>query len=195
MKPGEAIVQLVRLGYRFEVAGGRIRYQYKGAGKPDPGLVRHLLGVLKTNKDEAVKYLAKAQNTGDIPSCNDCPWCMENPWTHYPELPKWCGWWWDHLLADNPQCRDRREGRVPDPEPKAQPDNHKTPKRTRPETAPGTCYDCRHFQPAASSPNPTQAWGRCRHLGKGRYGVARACDAFQLARNTNHREKEKACRK
>jgi len=40
-----------------------------------------------------------------------------------------------------------------------------------------TCYDCRHFQPAANSPNPTQAWGHCRKRDKGRFGVATACGA------------------
>jgi hypothetical protein len=40
-----------------------------------------------------------------------------------------------------------------------------------------TCYDCGHFRPALNSPNPTQAWGHCRRRGKGRYGVATACEA------------------
>jgi hypothetical protein len=41
-----------------------------------------------------------------------------------------------------------------------------------------TCYECGHFQPAINSPNPTQAWGHCRKLDRGRYGVAMACDAL-----------------
>ena len=124
----------------------------------------------------------------DIPSCNACLWCLDNPWTHYPDLPKWCGYWWDHLLADNPQCRDRREGRVPDPMPG---DFRTRPPRNGPMISPTrhvseegkglpfTCFDCVHFDPAHPSPNPTQAWGKCRRLGKGRYGVARACDGFK----------------
>jgi hypothetical protein len=41
-----------------------------------------------------------------------------------------------------------------------------------------TCFECGHFQPAAKSPNPTQAWGHCRKRDRGRYGVAMACDAL-----------------
>jgi len=40
-----------------------------------------------------------------------------------------------------------------------------------------TCYDCGHFQPAASSPNQSQAWGYCQKRNKGRFGVATACGA------------------
>jgi hypothetical protein len=39
-----------------------------------------------------------------------------------------------------------------------------------------TCYECRHFQPAANSPNPIHAWGRCKKRNSGRYGVATACE-------------------
>jgi hypothetical protein len=41
-----------------------------------------------------------------------------------------------------------------------------------------TCYECGHFRPAVDSPNPTQAWGECKKLKKGRYGVATACEAI-----------------
>jgi len=130
-----------------------------------------------------------------IPSCNACPWCLDNPWTHYPDLPKWCGYWWNHLVADNPQCRNRREGRVPDPKAgdsrASSPNNDSMRSHTRdnPEESEGlpfTCFECVHFDPAHPSPNPTQAWGECRRLGKGRYGVARACDGFQKARQQDH---------
>jgi hypothetical protein len=41
-----------------------------------------------------------------------------------------------------------------------------------------TCFDCTHFRPAVKSPNPTQAWGHCQKRNKGRYGVAKTCEAF-----------------
>jgi hypothetical protein len=44
-----------------------------------------------------------------------------------------------------------------------------------------TCYECDHFRPADNSPNPTQAWGECKKLKKGRYGVATACEAILTA--------------
>lgn len=155
---------------------------------PRSAMMPELREALRCRKAEIIAFLKSARPDfrGDVqhlPSCGECPWYLHNPWTHYPELRGWCGYWWDYLLGPhNPQCRDRRESWVPDPEAKAQPNKHKTLKRIRPETAAGTCYDCRHFQPGASSPNPTQAWGWCRHLGKGRYGVARTCDAFVAER-------------
>ena len=49
-----------------------------------------------------------------------------------------------------------------------------------------TCYECGRFQPAANSPNPTQAWGHCRKQNKGRYGVATACEAILNTNGGNH---------
>jgi hypothetical protein len=41
-----------------------------------------------------------------------------------------------------------------------------------------SCFECAHFRPAVKSPNPTQAWGHCQKRNKGRYGVARTCEAL-----------------
>lgn len=193
MKVADIIQSLTDLEIELAIVGDEIVVRRSAAFKPlNPECVKPLLKALKQHKTAALAYLRQIQTRlQDIPSCNSCPWCLDNPWTHYPELPKWCGWWWDHLLADNPQCRDRREGRVPDPEVRPQPETG-TRQNRQPEPEAGTCYDCGHFQPAASSPNPTQAWGWCRRIQKGRYGVARACDAFQWARNIKHRRKEMA---
>jgi|GEM_PF-1276978 hypothetical protein len=48
-----------------------------------------------------------------ILSCSECPCYAENPWTHYPELPAWCNWHFDHLAANNPGCIGYRQGDVP----------------------------------------------------------------------------------
>ncbi|MBW1992408.1 MAG: hypothetical protein JRI59_09900 [Deltaproteobacteria bacterium] len=125
------------------------------------------------------------------PPCTECPWCRTNPWAHDPELPLWCAWWWDFLAWNSGQCRDRREGRVPDPEPgdpRVGPLNLPRPRETT-----ATCFMCAHFQPAEDSPNPTQAWGECTRTGEGRYGVARACDAVRLTGSAKRRRKEMIC--
>jgi hypothetical protein len=50
-----------------------------------------------------------------ILSCTECPWFQQNPWTHYPDLPAWCGYHFDHLLADNSVCTGYRKGEIPAP--------------------------------------------------------------------------------
>ena len=108
MKGLEAVIELSRLGYRFELAGDRLRYRYEGPGKPDPDTVRPLLETVKAHKPDVLAYLCK------------------------PASP-------ERIL---------------------------------------TCYECGHFRPGVNSPNPTQAWGHCEKRGKGRYGVATACEAI-----------------
>ncbi|MBW1953765.1 MAG: hypothetical protein JRI66_11930 [Deltaproteobacteria bacterium] len=184
MKVASVLAELESLGYLPQVQGDKLNLIFRGGTRPPLSQVQPLVAVLKRHKPEVLAYL-KGQ-APDVPSCNTCPWCLDNPWSHYPDLPKWCGYWWDHLLADNPQCRDRREGRIPDPRPGEPRARRPSDPLRRPTTGDlesnkgsfFTCFECAHFDPADSSPNPAQAWGRCRQLGKGRYGVARVCDAF-----------------
>ncbi len=52
-----------------------------------------------------------------ILTCSDCPWHRANPWMHFPELPAWCDWHFDHLAADNPACIGYLPGRGHEPDP------------------------------------------------------------------------------
>jgi hypothetical protein len=52
MKPGEVVMKLTALGYRFEVTGERLRWRFAGHGQPDPGEVRPLLELVKEHRDE-----------------------------------------------------------------------------------------------------------------------------------------------
>lgn len=196
MKVADIIRSVTDMEIELVILGDEILVRRAASTPLNPECVKPFLKALKQHKTAAIAYLRQMQSRlQDHLSCNSCPWCLDNPWTDYPELPKWCGWWWDHLLADNPQCRDRREGRVPEPDEdawlrlgRASP-APKKPKPTKGEAGvrpAATCYDCAHFQPADHSPNPTQAWGRCHRLAQGRYGVARVCDAFAPPRRATH---------
>ena len=113
MNPGiEAARRLSYLGYRFTVNGDNIKARYEGPGDPDPAQVRPLVALVKKYKVEVIGYLApKPKGVPEkILSCSECPWCRDNPWTHYPELPAWCGWHMDHLVEDNPSCIGFRRG-------------------------------------------------------------------------------------
>jgi len=52
MKAIEAVRKLSSLGYRFELAGDRLRYRYEGPGEPYPAQVRPLLDTVKAHKPE-----------------------------------------------------------------------------------------------------------------------------------------------
>jgi len=121
-----------------------------------------------------------------ILSCSECPWYQENSWTHYPELPLWCSWHFDHLGGDSQQCRGWRGGKIPHPDRMRSPRNDDFTMGKDEEgganavdNSPSqqvTCFQCRHFKPN-DDPNPRQGWGRCLKRGRGRFGCATACDA------------------
>jgi hypothetical protein len=165
-----AIQKLAALGYCFRIEGNALRYEWHGAGKPDPSQVKPLFEIIKLHKDEVRTYLvvlvtcracdhaevghgwAMCQADpwdgipGQVPdhqhpcgsftartkpapaperisTCQECPWHQENPWTHYPELPAWCAYHFDHLAADNPACIGYRRGDVTNQAPMISPNS------------------------------------------------------------------------
>jgi hypothetical protein len=110
-----AVQKLTAMGYRFQVEGDALRYEWQGTGKPDPGQVRPLLALVKEHKPEVLAYLSRPAPPERILSCSECPWYRANPWTHYPESPAWCQHHMDHLLQDNPACIGYKNGEVPNP--------------------------------------------------------------------------------
>jgi len=90
MRPGEAVINLSRMGFRFEVADGKVRYRYEGPGEPDPGQAIPLLEVVKAHKDEVLFFLRC-----HCPRCGGCcfmpdyegrPLCMACDWNLLTEL-------------------------------------------------------------------------------------------------------------
>jgi len=86
MKSGEAVMKLTTLGYRFEVAGDRLRWRFEGQDHPDPGQVRLLLELVKERKDEVLFFLRcycpRCGGTMFIPDieghdlCAACDWLL-----------------------------------------------------------------------------------------------------------------------
>ncbi|MFZ5450898.1 MAG: hypothetical protein ACOZF2_03335, partial [Thermodesulfobacteriota bacterium] len=69
MKPGEAVMKLTALGYRFEVTGERLRWRFAGQGQPDPGKdglesVHHPVGKPLGTADMELQYQFLAQSWG-----------------------------------------------------------------------------------------------------------------------------------
>jgi hypothetical protein len=118
--------------------------------------------------------------------CSKCPWCRENPWSHYPSYPAWCGWHFTYLVADNLQCPGWRKGEIQHPDLMKSPGSDAfdlANDRERANTENSfphqqvTCFQCHHFKPN-DGPNPQQGWGWCQKRRGGRYGMATACGAI-----------------
>lgn len=66
MKPGEAVMELSRLGFHFRLDGQDVKVRFEGQDKPDPGQVAPLLGLVRRHKDD-VRFFLKAH----CPRCGD----------------------------------------------------------------------------------------------------------------------------
>lgn len=60
----ELIEKLKKLGYKVFIKNGNIRCVLIGDNKPRESEVLSLVGMLKSNKDEAVKYIESLSETG-----------------------------------------------------------------------------------------------------------------------------------
>ena len=67
----DAVRELAGLGYRFEVVGDKLRYQFVGSGDPDPDRVMPLLEVVKAKKAKVIELVTRTKATVDPGPCDD----------------------------------------------------------------------------------------------------------------------------
>jgi hypothetical protein len=73
----DAVKELAGLGYRLEVVGSKLRYQFVGHGTPDPERIMPLLEVVKTNKAKVIELVVRAKAEVD-------------PEPYYDDLERFC---------------------------------------------------------------------------------------------------------
>ncbi len=71
----------------------------------------------------------------------------------------------------------------PEPEPEPAPELEQAFQAPQ-EDASKTCFGCPHFAPT-TGPNPAQSWGTCQKRRRGRFGLARACEAMLTPRDAS----------
>jgi hypothetical protein len=94
MRPGEAVMELSRIGFQFRMEGESIKLKFEGDKAPDPVQVAPLLEVARQHRDE-VRYFLKSY----CPKCGGCcfvpdyggrPLCLGCAWPvlveRYPGL-------------------------------------------------------------------------------------------------------------
>jgi hypothetical protein len=67
-----AVQRLRAMGYRFQVDGEALCYEWRGNGKPDPTQVKPLLALVKEHKAEVLAYLSRLVPTERVLTCYDC---------------------------------------------------------------------------------------------------------------------------
>jgi ribosomal protein S27AE len=90
MRPGEAVINLSRMGFKFEVAAGKVRYRYEGSGEPDPHQAMPLLETLKAHKDEVLFFLKcfcpRCGGCCFVPDYEGRPLCLACDWAELVKL-------------------------------------------------------------------------------------------------------------
>lgn len=90
MKPGEAVMELTRYGFRFRLDGEAVKVRFAGEQKPDPEKVAPLLEVARQHKDEVRHYLrCYCPKCGGVASCPDYegrPLCLACDWGELTRL-------------------------------------------------------------------------------------------------------------
>ncbi len=72
MRPGEAVMELSRIGFRFRLEGEAVKVRFEGKETPDPAAVSPLLDLLRQRKDD-VRYFLKSY----CPRCGGSSFCPD----------------------------------------------------------------------------------------------------------------------
>ena len=67
MRPGEAVMELSRLGFKFRLDGEAVKVRFEGEHPPDSAKVRVLLDLVRQHRGE-VRYFLKCY----CPRCGGC---------------------------------------------------------------------------------------------------------------------------
>jgi hypothetical protein len=85
MKPGEAVMELTRHGFRFRLVGEAVKVRFEGEQPPDPAAVSTLLDIVRRHRED-VRYFLKSY----CPKCGGCCFidglCMACDWGLLVEL-------------------------------------------------------------------------------------------------------------
>lgn len=94
MRPGDAVMELTRHGFRFRLEGEAVKVRFEGERPPDPAAVSPLLDLVRQNKD-TVRYFLRSfcPRCGGVASCPDYegrPLCLSCEWDElvrlYPDM-------------------------------------------------------------------------------------------------------------
>lgn len=90
MTPGDAVMELSRIGFRFRLDGEAVKVRYAGQDKPDPSQVSPLLSLVRQHKDDVRHFLkCYCPRCGGVASCPDYegrPLCLACDWGMLVEL-------------------------------------------------------------------------------------------------------------
>jgi hypothetical protein len=73
MRPGEAVIELSRIGFRFRLDGEAVKVRFEGEQAPDPAMVSPLLSLVRQRKED-VRFFLKCY----CPSCGGCCFIPDN---------------------------------------------------------------------------------------------------------------------
>jgi hypothetical protein len=97
MTPGEAVMELTRLGFRFRLEGEAVKVRFEGEHTPDPEAVSPLLDIVRRHKAD-VHFFLKCY-------CPRCGCCCFAP--HYEGRPLCMGCDWATLVELYPDLKVR----------------------------------------------------------------------------------------
>jgi len=96
MRPGDALLELTKHGFRFRLEGEAVKVRFEGERPPDPAAVSPLLNLVRKHKEDVHFFLrCYCPKCGGVASCPDYegrPLCLGCDWDElirlYPDLAR-----------------------------------------------------------------------------------------------------------